>query len=75
MANGTNHINFVVRGTDNPTLIFVHGFACSLDYWEKQFRGLSSRFRCVALDLPGHGDSRGGGWSFRETRKAEPAHI
>jgi pimeloyl-ACP methyl ester carboxylesterase len=57
MANGTNHINFVVRGTDNPTLIFVHGFACSLDDWEKQFRGLSSRFRCVALDLPGHGDS------------------
>src|SRR5829696_678234 len=57
MANGTNHINFVVRGTDNPTLIFVHGFACALDDWEKQFRGLSSRFRCVALDLPGHGDS------------------
>jgi pimeloyl-ACP methyl ester carboxylesterase len=57
MANGRNHINFVVRGTDNPTLIFVHGFACSLDDWEKQFRALSSRFRCVALDLPGHGDS------------------
>ena len=57
MMNGPNHINFLVRGTDDPTLIFVHGFACSLDDWEEQFRGLSPRFRCVALDLPGHGNS------------------
>src|SRR3954453_12998052 len=57
MPNGLNHINLVVRGTDDPTLIFVHGFACSLGDWEEQFRGLSARFRCVALDLPGHGDS------------------
>jgi pimeloyl-ACP methyl ester carboxylesterase len=57
MANGANHINFVVRGTHDPTLIFVHGFACSLDDWEEQVSGLSPRFRCVALDLPGHGDS------------------
>src|SRR5829696_3292816 len=57
MANGPNHINFVVRGTGDPTLIFVHGFACSLDDWEEQFRALSPRFRCVAIDLPGHGDS------------------
>jgi pimeloyl-ACP methyl ester carboxylesterase len=57
MPNGLNHINLVVPGTDDPTLIFVHGFACSLGDWEEQFRGLSARFRCVALDLPGHGDS------------------
>ena len=56
MANGPD-INFIIRGTDNSTLIFVHGFACSLDDWEEQFRGLSPRFRCVALDLPGHRDS------------------
>src|SRR5215203_86652 len=57
MANDPNGINFVVRGAEDPTLIFVHGFACSLTDWEEQFRGLSSRFRCVALDLPGHGGS------------------
>lgn len=57
MAYGPNHINFLVRGTEDPTLIFVHGFACSLKDWEEQFRGLSPTFRCVALDLPGHGDS------------------
>src|SRR5829696_4588732 len=57
MANEPNDINFVVRGTADPTLIFVHGFACSLDDWEEQMTGLSPRFRCVALDLPGHGAS------------------
>src|SRR6187549_1459792 len=57
MANNPDHINFLVRGTDDPTLIFVHGFGCSLDDWEEQFKGLSPRFRCVALDLPGHGAS------------------
>jgi pimeloyl-ACP methyl ester carboxylesterase len=35
----------------------VHGFACSLNDWEEQLSGLSPSFRCVALDLPGHGDS------------------
>jgi hypothetical protein len=59
MANDQNHINFVVRGTDDPTVIFVHGFACSLDDWEEQFRSLSPRFRCVALDLPGRGHFNG----------------
>jgi pimeloyl-ACP methyl ester carboxylesterase len=57
MTNDPNHINFHVVGTEEPTLIFVHGFACALDDWEEQFKGLFPRFRCVALDLPGHGRS------------------
>src|SRR5215210_2234742 len=57
MANEPHDINFVVRGTGDPTLIFVHGFACSLDDWEEQMIGLSPRFRCVGLELPGHGTS------------------
>src|SRR3954471_12680510 len=57
VKNGQNHINYVVRGTGDPTLIFVHGFACALDDWDEQLRGLSRSFRCVALDLPGHGTS------------------
>lgn len=57
MANDPNHINFLVRGANDPTLIFVHGFACSLDDWDDQIKALSQAFRCVALDLPGHGAS------------------
>ncbi len=44
-------------GEGEPALVFVHGFCCSLDDWELQIDALSASFRCVALDLPGHGGS------------------
>jgi pimeloyl-ACP methyl ester carboxylesterase len=50
-------INFKVTGAQDPTLVFVHGYACSLDDWDAQVKALSPRFRCAALDLPGHGAS------------------
>ena len=53
MVPNLGDINFRAVGTEEPTLIFVHGFACALDDWEEQFKGLSPKFRCVALDLPG----------------------
>jgi pimeloyl-ACP methyl ester carboxylesterase len=56
-ASDIRTINFRVVGTDEPTLILVHGFACALEDWDAQVRRLSARFRCVALDLPGHGGS------------------
>jgi pimeloyl-ACP methyl ester carboxylesterase len=50
-------LNVRITGLQDPTLIFVHGFACSLEDWDAQVNGLSSEYRCVALDLPGHGNS------------------
>lgn len=50
-------LNVQVAGDAEPTFVFVHGFGCSLDDWEAQVDALSARFRCVALDLPGHGGS------------------
>jgi len=55
--SGNENINTRVLGTQDPTLVFVHGFACALDDWDAQVGALSPRFRCVALDLPGHGVS------------------
>ena len=54
---GKGNINFRVTGTQDPTLLFVHGFACAFDDWDAQVAALSPRFRCAALDLPGHGAS------------------
>jgi pimeloyl-ACP methyl ester carboxylesterase len=56
---GAQFSDIAVRfvGTNEPTLIFVHGFVCSLDDWDQQVAALSPRFRCVALDLPGQGHS------------------
>ena len=46
-----------IAGTGEPTLIFVHGYSCAMDDWDLQLDALSEDFRCVALNLPGHGGS------------------
>jgi pimeloyl-ACP methyl ester carboxylesterase len=44
-------------GTQNP-VIFIHGNSCSSGTWEGILQSpFGQRYRCLALDLPGHGDS------------------
>jgi pimeloyl-ACP methyl ester carboxylesterase len=50
-------LHFSDTGTGSPTLIFVHGFGCAEDDWTAQVTALAPEFRCVTLDLPGHGRS------------------
>jgi pimeloyl-ACP methyl ester carboxylesterase len=50
-------LHHVICGAGDPTLVFVHGLACSHQDWEAQVQALSSRHRCVNIDLPGHGAS------------------
>ncbi len=38
-------------------IVFVHGWAATRRFWHGQIEQLSSRFRTIALDLRGHGDS------------------
>jgi pimeloyl-ACP methyl ester carboxylesterase len=51
------NLNFRVTGKQSPSVIFVHGFGCALEDWDAQVKALSPKFRCAALDLPGHGAS------------------
>lgn len=39
------------------TIVFLHGMPGSRTSWDGQFRHFSSRFRCVAWDMPGYGGS------------------
>jgi pimeloyl-ACP methyl ester carboxylesterase len=50
-------LNIRIIGSGEPALVFVHGFGCSLDDWDAQVEALSQQFKCVTLDLPGHGGS------------------
>jgi pimeloyl-ACP methyl ester carboxylesterase len=43
-------------GTD-PVLVLVHGWSCDRSYWRDQLEPLSQRFKVIAIDLGGHGDS------------------
>ena len=42
---------------DAPVLMFVHGFSLDMTTWHEQWTDLSSDFRCVLMDLRGHGRS------------------
>ncbi|HSV83805.1 MAG TPA: alpha/beta fold hydrolase [Ramlibacter sp.] len=50
-------VNFRVRGDGDPAIVFVHGYGCALADWDAPVAQLSRHFTCVALDLPGHGES------------------
>ncbi len=39
------------------TVLFVHGYPLSRRIWDPQVHALSSNYRVIAPDLPGHGNS------------------
>ena len=43
----------------HPTVIFLHGFTGSSEDWRSVVAALDGRYRCLAVDLPGHGASLG----------------
>jgi pimeloyl-ACP methyl ester carboxylesterase len=43
---------------DAPSIVFVHGALMGRAVWRPQIDALSDRFRCVSVDLPGHGTQR-----------------
>lgn len=40
---------------DAPVIVFIHGTRLTRRQWWPQLRRLADRYRCVAVDLPGHG--------------------
>ena len=54
-VNGVE-IAYTDAGQGDP-ILFVHGFPFNKSMWEAQTASLSGQFRCIAVDLRGHGDS------------------
>jgi pimeloyl-ACP methyl ester carboxylesterase len=52
-------LHFVEYGQGRPPLVFVHGFACSLEDWRAQLGHFRRSHRVVACDLRGHGKTPG----------------
>jgi pimeloyl-ACP methyl ester carboxylesterase len=50
------HLAYQDRGTGRP-IVFVHGWAGSGDCWDYQVLDLASNYRCITVDLRGHGAS------------------
>jgi pimeloyl-ACP methyl ester carboxylesterase len=53
----------VDEGQGQP-LVFIHGLGSNLKGWQKTIDGLRGRYRCLALDLPGYGNSSQGPHPF-----------
>ena len=43
---------------DAPAIVFVHGAMMGRSVWAPQIERLRDRFRCIAVDQPGHGSLR-----------------
>ena len=54
---------YVDEGEGQP-LLFIHGLGSNLKGWRKTIDGLKQHFRCLAIDLPGYGNSSQGQYSF-----------
>jgi pimeloyl-ACP methyl ester carboxylesterase len=51
----------VDTGGELPVVVLIHGMTFSKATWDPVVDRLSERFRCLSLDLPGHGGSTGSG--------------
>lgn len=53
-----NNLNYIDVGKGEITLVFLHYFGGSSNSWSEVIGELSHKFRCIAIDLPGFGNSQ-----------------
>jgi pimeloyl-ACP methyl ester carboxylesterase len=55
-------------GKGDTTLLFVHGWCINKEYWNEQEKYFSDKYKVVALDLPGFGqsDKSRSEWTFEK---------
>ena len=58
MSNGLRYHYLDWGNVDNPIIVLLHGFAQTCHSWDFVSLGLCDRFRVLALDLRGHGDTQ-----------------
>jgi pimeloyl-ACP methyl ester carboxylesterase len=64
LPDSANPIAVYDSGPSNkPVLFFIHGLAINSLVWKYLIESLQNDFRCIAIDLPGHGES----WKYRGT--------
>lgn len=54
--DGVNLV-YSVAGAGEPALVFIHGGLADRGFWTSQLEAFSGRYKVIALDLPGHGES------------------
>ncbi len=57
IKNGDVSIDYHLAGHGDTSIVLVHGWGISKEYWKHQEDELSSQYTVVSLDLGGHGES------------------
>ena len=57
-------IAYVDKGKGTQTLLFIHGLGSYAAAWKRNIEVLSENYRCIAVDLPGYGQSQHGDYPF-----------
>jgi len=50
-------VRFEVTGEGRPAIVFVHGWCCDRTYWEQNLPYFAQKYKVLAIDLAGHGES------------------
>jgi pimeloyl-ACP methyl ester carboxylesterase len=51
------HVSYMDQGSGAQTLLLVHGLASNGGFWRMNIAPLSAKYRVIAVDLPGYGQS------------------
>jgi pimeloyl-ACP methyl ester carboxylesterase len=59
MSAMANDLHWTATGAEGaPPIVFVHGAMMGRSVWAPQIDRLSGHFRCISVDLPGHGTNK-----------------
>ena len=69
-------LHVAASGAENaPAIVFLHGLGVSSWMWTEQVAALSGDFHCLAIDLPGNGESYRETWHSLADSAAQVAAI
>lgn len=58
------NLAYTDEGSGKTTLVFVHGLSSYALSWKKNIEYLKTKYRCIAIDLPGNGLTAYGPYSY-----------
>lgn len=50
------NLRYIDEG-EGEVLVFVHSYLWNKEMWRPQIDYLKEKYRCISIDLPGHGES------------------
>lgn len=71
-SDGVN-LHYLEAGS-GPPLVMIPGWSQSAEQFKYQIDALSDRFRCIAIDMRGHGDSEKVEFGYKIQRLAKDLH-